>query len=308
MINADNAAVPCGDNQEIKEVKTRSMVKETWRRFKKNRRAVISLIILMLMVVTAFGTIIIDFVTDGAFYTQHVLSQNLLYRLAPPSLAHPMGMDELGRDIMMRVIWGIRNSLFTGALATLGAMLAGAALGALSGYFKTADNIIMRLMDILMSIPTILLAIAIVAALGRSHLNVFLAILIANIPGFARIMRAGVFTVKDYDYIEAARSMCARDGRIIMKYIVPNALAPVIVHATMGVANAIMSIAVLSFLGLGIPPPSPEWGAMLSSARIYMRETWHMTVMPGAAIIVTVLTINIIGDALRDALDPRMRN
>lgn len=288
--------------------KARSLGQEAWRRFKKNRLAVIVLFLLGLMAMAAAATIVIDLVTGGSFYDRYVISQNLLQRLEGPSLRHPLGMDEFGRDMLLRIIWGIRYSLFMGALAIAGSVVIGTIIGSIAGFYKAADNVIMRCMDVLLAIPAILLATAIVAAMGPSLPNVVLAISLANVPGFARIVRASVLTIKGQEYIEAARAMGASDLRIVAKYIIPNSLAPIIVQGTMGVASAILSIASLSFVGLGVQPPAPEWGAMLSNARTYIRDAWHITVMPGAAIMLAILGLNIVGDGLRDALDPRMKN
>ena len=217
-----------------------------------------------------------------------------------------LGMDEFGRDILLRIIWGTRYSLFMGAFAVLGASVLGGIIGAVAGYYNMMDTILMRIMDVFLAIPTTLLAVAIVAAMGPSLVNVVIAI--SQTPTFARVIRAQVLTIKDQEFIEAARSAGASDARIIFRYIVPNALSPMIVQVTMGMASAILSIAGLSFIGMGIQAPMPEWGAMLSNARTYIRDAWHITVMPGAAIMITILILNIIGDGLRDALDPRMKN
>lgn len=184
----------------------------------------------------------------------------------------------------------------------------GGIIGAVAGYYNMMDTLLMRIMDVFLAIPTTLLAVAIVAAMGPSLVNVVLAIAISQTPTFARVIRAQVLTIKDQEFIEAARSAGASDARIIFRYIVPNALSPMIVQVTMGMASAILSIAGLSFIGMGIQAPMPEWGAMLSNARTYIRDAWHITVMPGAAIMITILILNIIGDGLRDALDPRMKN
>lgn len=288
--------------------KARSLGADAWYRFKKNRLAVISLIFLCLMIVVAFSTFIIDWATDSSFYDAKVIAQDLRRRLEPPSWEHPFGLDEFGRDMLLRIIWGARYSLFMGMAAVFGATLLGGFLGAISGYYKTADGIIMRVMDILLAVPTILLATAIVAAFGTSKVNLIMAILISQTPTFARVVRASVLTVKEQEYIEAAKAMGASDMHIIIKYIIPNSLSPLIVQCTMSVASAILSIASLSFIGLGIQAPMPEWGAMLSNARTYIRDSWHITVIPGAAIMVTILMLNIIGDGLRDALDPRLKN
>lgn len=288
--------------------KARSLGADAWYRFKKNRLAVISLIFLCLMIVLAFSTFVVDWVTDSSFYDAKVIAQDLRRRLEPPSWEHPLGLDEFGRDMLLRILWGARYSLFMGMAAVCGATLLGGFLGAISGFYKTADGIIMRIMDVLLAVPTILLATAIVAAFGTSKVNLIMAILVSQTPTFARVVRASVLTVKEQEYIEAARAMGASDMHIIIKYIIPNSLSPLIVQCTMSVASAILSIASLSFIGLGIQPPMPEWGAMLSNARTYIRDSWHITVIPGAAIMLTILMLNIIGDGLRDALDPRLKN
>ena len=182
-------------------------------------------------------------------------------------------------------------------------------LPSIAGYYGgKLDKVIMRIMDVFLAIPSMLLAIAIVAAFGTSLVNVLLAIGISYVPTFARTVRAPILTVKGQEYIEAAKAVGASDFRIIFKYILPNSMAPIIVQVTLGVAGAILSIAGLSFLGLGIQPPTPEWGAMLSGARSYIRSSWHITVIPGLAIMLTILALNVMGDGLRDALDPRLKN
>jgi peptide/nickel transport system permease protein len=289
--------------------KARSLWKETWRRLKKNRLAVAGMLFLITLVLVAIATIVIDLVMHNAIYNDYVIKQNLRLRLKGPSPEHVFGLDEFGRDIFLRMIWGIRYSLFMGTIAIALSTIAGGILGAIAGYYgKATDNIIMRFMDVLLAIPSMLLATAIVAALGTSLTNLLLAIAISYVPTFARTVRASVLTIKDQEFIEAARALGAGDGRIIFKYIIPNSLAPLIVQATLGVAGAILSIAGLSFLGLGIQPPTPEWGSMLSSARSYIREGWHITVIPGLGIMLTILALNVMGDGLRDALDPHLKN
>lgn len=269
----------------------------------------VGLVFLSILVIIAVGTMVIDLVTQNEIYNNYVINQDLVNRLKGPSLEHPFGQDEFGRDMLLRMLWGTRYSLFMGSLAIIFSLCIGGALGAISGFYgKLTDSIIMRFMDILLAIPSMLLATAIVAALGTSLVNVLIAIGIAYIPTFARTVRASVLTVKDQDYIEAARSIGCNDREIIFKYIIPNAMAPIIVQATLGLAGAILSIAGLSFLGLGIQPPTPEWGAMLSNARVYIRDAWHVTVIPGLGIMLTILSLNLMGDGLRDALDPRLKN
>jgi peptide/nickel transport system permease protein len=292
----------------MSDYKQRSLWGEVWRRLRKNKLALLGLGFLVLLFVTALATLVIDAATNREFYNVHVIQQNLRMRLQGPSMAHPLGLDEFGRSILFRMLWAIRYSLFMGTAAILISTLIGAVLGALSGYYgKAMDNGIMRFMDILLAIPSMLLATAIVASLGTSLVNVLIAIAISYIPTFARTVRASVLTVKEQEFIEAARALGAGDLRIIFKYIIPNSLAPLIVQATLGVAGAILSIAGLSFLGLGIQPPTPEWGSMLSGARSYIREGWHITVIPGLGIMLTILALNVLGDGLRDALDPRLK-
>lgn len=209
----------------------RSLWQDAWRRFRKNRTAMAGLIFLCLLVLIAVATVVIDVVTQKEFYNTYVTSQNLVERLKGPSLEHPFGQDEYGRDILMRMLWGVRYSLFMGGIAIIFSLIVGGALGALAGYYgKVIDTVLMRFMDILLAIPSMLLATAIVAALGTSLVNVLIAIGIAYIPTFARTVRASVLTVKDQEFIEAARSIGCNDREIIFKYIVPNAMAPIIVH------------------------------------------------------------------------------
>lgn len=289
--------------------KKRSLWAEAIRRFKKNKLAVVGFCIIFILFLIAISTIVIDIVTDKTFYNEHVIKQNLRLRLQGPSKEHIFGLDEFGRDIFLRMLWGVRYSLFMGVFAIFFSVIIGSIFGAVAGYYgRMTDNTIMRFMDILLAIPSMLLATAIVAALGTSLVNVLIAIAISYVPTFARTVRASVLTIKDQEYIEAARALGASDFRIIFKYILPNSMAPLIVQATLGVAGAILSIAGLSFLGLGIQPPTPEWGSMLSNARSYIRDGWHLTVIPGLGIMITILALNVMGDGLRDALDPRLKN
>lgn len=295
--------------ETVTEVKRRSQMQEIWRRFKKNKLAMVGLFFLLFLVVISIATTIIDLVTSNVFYDNNIIKIDLRNRLQTPSLSHPFGTDEFGRDILLRILWGARYSIFIGLVSMAFATVIGGFLGAISGFYgKMCDNIIMRFMDIFLAIPQMLLATAIVAALGASTFNLLLAIAISTVPTMARTVRAAVLTIKDQEFIEAARAVGASDLRIIIKYIIPNSLSPIIVQATLGVAGAILSIAGLSFLGLGINPPTPEWGSMLSNARQYMRDSWNITVIPGVFIMLTILSLNLMGDGLRDALDPRMKD
>ncbi|MGI6080427.1 MAG: ABC transporter permease [Candidatus Avilachnospira sp.] len=294
---------------QVSGVKQRSLWQDAWRRFKKNKLAMVGLVFLAILVLIAVGTIVVDLVTNNYIYENYVIKQNLRGRLDPPSLEHPFGLDEFGRDMLLRMLWAVRSSLFMGVIAIIISGILGGLLGAAAGYYgKTTDNVIMRFMDILLAIPSMLLAIAIVAAFGTSLVNVLLAIGISYIPTFARTVRASIMTVKDQEFVEAARAVGANDPTLIFKYILPNAMAPIIVQTTLGVAGAILSIAGLSFIGMGVQPPTPEWGSMLSSARTYIRDSWHITVIPGMGIMLTILALNVVGDGLRDALDPRLKN
>lgn len=282
--------------------KKRSQWLEVWRRLKRNKMAVLGLVILIILVLLAvFANVI-------ANYDNVVIKQNLSQRLQAPSATHWLGTDEFGRDIFARLVHGTRVSLQVGIIAVGISIVIGGILGAIAGYYGgKLDNIIMRIMDIFLAVPSILLAIAIVSALGPSILNLMLAISISSVPSYARIVRASVLSIRDQEFIEAAKAIGASNTRIIFRHIIPNSLAPVIVQATLGVASAILSTAGLSFIGLGIQPPAPEWGSMLSGGRQYLRYAWWVTTFPGVAIMITILSLNLLGDGLRDALDPRLK-
>ena len=230
-------------------------------------------------------------------------------RLQPPSSEHWFGTDNLGRDVFSRIVHGSRVSLTIGIATTLISVVIGGFLGAAAGYYGgKADNIIMRLVDIFMCIPSILLALAIVAALGPGLRNLLIAITISYVPVFTRMVRAVILNVVDQDFVEAARAYGASDMRIILKYIAPNAMGPIIVQCTMGIAGMILSAASLSYIGMGIQPPEPEWGAMLSDAREFMRTAPYLIYFAGFSILLAALAFNLVGDGLRDALDPKLKD
>ncbi len=284
------------------KAKKNSQAKEVWRRLKKNRTAMIGLaFICILAIVAIFADVICPYET--------AIQQNGAEMLQRPSAAHWFGTDGYGRDVFARIIHGSRVSLELGLLTSLIALAAGSILGAASGYFggKT-DIIIMRIMDVFACIPPMLLALAIVSALGPNLANLLLAISISSTPGMARLVRSVVLGITDNEYVEAARSYGATNTRIIVKYILPNAIGPIIVNVTMSIASMILSAAALSFVGMGVQPPRPEWGAMLSDAREFMRDYPYMLIFPGCAIMVTALSFNLLGDGLRDALDPKLRD
>lgn len=291
------------------DIQSRGLWADAWHRFRKNRFAVAGLIVILFLVLVSIATLIIDGVTAGEIYKTYVTKQDLSMKLAAPSLEHIFGCDEFGRDILFRLIWGTRYSLFIGIISILFALLGGGILGALAGFYGgKVDNVIMRVMDVFLSIPSMVLAIAIVSALGTGIVNLLLSIAVPQVPRLARIVRASVMSVKDREFIEATRAVGASDLHIIFKYIIPNSLAPIIVQASLSVGAAILSIAGLSFLGIGVQPPTPEWGSILNAARTYMRDAWHISVIPGLMIMITVLSLNLAGDGLRDALDPKLKN
>ncbi|MDQ7849509.1 MAG: ABC transporter permease [Armatimonadota bacterium] len=269
------------------------------RTFLRNRAAKAGLAILILLgLAAAFA---------GAISPHPPLAADLNRMLQPPSRAHPLGTDELGRDLLSRVLYGARISLTLGFVSVSIGLLAGTALGALGTYRGGwVDLLCMRFVDVLLSFPPVLLAICIVAVMGPSLYNAMIAIGIAQMPVYARLVRGLVLAIREQQYVEAARALGAHDSRILLRHILPNCLSPLIVQSTLQVASAILSAAALGFLGLGAQPPTPEWGAMLSKGRLYLRVAPHLTAFPGLAIFVTVLGFNLFGDGLRDALDPRM--
>jgi peptide/nickel transport system permease protein len=228
--------------------------------------------------------------------------------LRPPGRAHLLGTDQYGRDVLSRILHGAASSLEVGLISVGIAASGGLLLGLLSGYYgRWVDLAVMRVIDVMLAFPSILLALGIVAVLGPSLNNVMLAVGIAGIPVYTRLVRGQVLATRALTYVEAARTTGCGDARIVGRHILPNIVAPVIVVATLGIAGAILTGAALSFLGLGAQPPSPEWGAMLSDGRSFLRQAWWVTTFPGLAITVTVLAINMVGDGLRDALDPRLK-
>jgi len=230
-------------------------------------------------------------------------------RLLPPSLTNPLGTDQYGRDLLSRVIFGARISLYVGMISVGMALIGGLILGLAAGYFGgKIDDIVMSVMDIMFAVPFIVLAIVIVGVLGPSLTNAMIAIGIAYTPRFARLVRGPVLAVMEEEYILACRAMGARDLRIMFRHVLPNVLSPVIIQATLELSSAILSEAALSFLGLGAQPPTPSWGSMLQEGRRYMTKAPWAAFFPGLAITITVLGFNLLGDGLRDMLDPRLRN
>ena len=291
------------DISEKTAVKRNSPAYEIWKRFKKNKAAMLGLAIFSVMVILAvFADVICD-------YDTQVIAQNVANRLKPPSAAHWFGTDAYGRDIFARVVHGARISIVIGLAATVGSVCISGILGSIAGYYGgRVDNVIMRVLDTFLAIPGELLAMAIVASLGPSMTNLLIAVTIARIPPFTRVIRSSILTVIDQDYIEAAIASGARDSYIIVKHILPNAMGPIIIQATMGVGRMILTAAGMSFIGMGVQPPLPEWGSMLAEGRDFMRYSPYITLFPGLAIILTSLALNLLGDGLRDALDPKLKN
>lgn len=282
--------------------RTREQFAEFWRRFRKNKSAVAGLFILVLLVGMALFA---DLIVPYARCVEQVGAD----RLQGPSAAHFFGTDEFGRDLFARVVHGSRYSLFIGVATSLMALVAGAILGASAGYFGgMVDNVICRIVDVFMCVPPILLSLAVVAALGTSVRNLIVAITISCIPGNVRLIRSVVLTVAEQDYVEVARSYGASNARIIFRYVLPNAMGPIIVNTTMAISDMILSAAGLSFIGMGIQPPSPEWGALLSAAQTYIFTSPYLLVFPGLFIILSSLSFNLVGDGLTDALDPKLKD
>lgn len=269
-------------------------------RVKKNRLVAAALVFLMLVVLMGITA---PYLTP--YEPQH---QNLLRRLKPPSSDHWLGTDEIGRDVFTRIAYGTRISLMIGLVGSFGGMILGVTLGVMSGYYGGRfDNIVMRVVDVMMAFPGILLAILIVSILGPGLSNLIVALTVWGIPGFARISRGSILSLKEMDFIEAVRSLGASGWRIIVRHLVINSLSPIIVLTTLSVATSILTAAGMGFLGLGVQPPTPEWGAMTSTARHHVRDAPYLIIFPGLAIFFTVLSINVLGDALRDVLDPRLK-
>lgn len=281
--------------------KKKGQSRDVLRRLFRSKGAVIGLVIITTLLLFAiFADLIAPFGYDD---------QLLSRRLQSPSTDHLLGTDDYGRDIFSRIVYGSRTSLLIALLSVAFSSVIGVAIGCVAGYYGgRVDNLVMRFIDILLAIPSILLAISISAALDPGVINLVVAVGIGAMPPYARIVRASVMSERDKEYIEAARSIGASDFRIIIKHVLPNVMAPIIVQSTMSISTAIITAASLSFIGLGIAPPTPEWGGMLSSGRAYIRDAWWVVTFPGLAIMAAVFGFNLLGDGLRDALDPKLKN
>lgn len=272
----------------------------TLKRIKKDKSAMFGLFIIGILFICAiFPSYIAPYGYDDQDYSAKFIF---------PNAKHIMGTDNFGRDIFSRIIYGARISIQIGFIAVSLSAIIGGFLGAVAAFYGgKVDNYIMRFIDILLAVPGTLLAISIAAALGPGLFNMMIAVGIGGVPTYSRIVRASILTIKEQEFVEAARAVGASDTRIIFRHMLPNSLAPIIVQATLGVAGAILAAAGLSFIGLGIQPPTPEWGSMLSAGRQYIRDYWYIVTFPGLTIMLTVYAINLFGDGLRDALDPRLK-
>ncbi len=277
-----------------------TLAQETWRRFRQNNLALAGALVVLVL----FGVSL-----SAPFISPHDPNQFHLKRvLEPPSPSHPLGTDELGRDVLARMIYGARISLKVGFVAVGIATLIGIVLGALAGYYAGwVDAVIMRLVDIMLCFPSFFLILAVIALLEPSIWNIMAVIGLTSWMGVARLVRAELLSLKEREFVTAARALGAHDLRIIFRHLLPNAMAPVLVSATLGVAGAILTESALSFLGIGVQPPTPSWGNILTAGKDNIEVAWWLSVFPGLAILITVLAYNLFGEGLREALDPRLR-
>ena len=274
---------------------------EVWHRLKKNKLAVVGMVVIVIvLLVAALAPVLAPYPYD---------KQDLMSTFAKPSAEHLLGTDKFGRDNLSRLIYGARSSLSMGLGSIVLSSIVGLAMGAVAGYFGgIVDNVIMRICDLLSCVPYLLMCVVISAILGPSLVNTIIAMSMAHLPGTARLLRASILSVRDMEYIEAAKAIDSPHAHTIIKHVIPNAISPSIVSITMGIGGCILSGATLSFVGLGAQPPLAEWGCMLSEGRSLMRDHMELVLLPGIAIMITVLAFNLFGDGLRDALDPRLKN
>jgi peptide/nickel transport system permease protein len=300
-IPAEKRRLPSSTLDQGLSTKQRSQTATIWRSFIRSKPAVVSLVYLVVLVAVAILAPLLTSYDPNQIDTPN--------RIAPMSNEHLLGTDHLGRDILARIIYGTRISLTVGLLtAFLGSATIGTAVGLIAGYYGgRIDNIIMRVIDIMMAFPGVLLAILIMATLGQGLFNMMIALSIFSIPAVARVTRGSTLAQKERDFILAAHCMGLSHTRIMFRHILPNCMAPIIVMSTLRVATVILAAASLSFIGLGAKPPTPEWGAMINDGRWYLRQAPQLMIVPGIAILITVLSINFVGDALRDAMDPHLR-
>lgn len=285
-----------------KAYKRQSQGRDIWRRFCKNKMAVAALVVLSLIVLAACTA---DLFWD---YEADACELNISEKLQKPSAEHILGTDELGRDILCRLVYGARVSLVVGIGAATFALVIGAILGSIGGYYGgRIDSIIMRFTDVLLAIPGLLLGIAIVSAFKPTVFYMALAFGLSYVSKFTRIIRSAILSIRDQEYVEAARAIGAKDHTIILRHILLNCMAPILVQYALCIGTRILSVSTLSFIGLGIQAPTPDWGSMLATARPYIRSNTYLVLGPGLALLLTISSFNIIGDGIRDALDPRLK-
>ncbi|MBX3142862.1 MAG: ABC transporter permease [Trueperaceae bacterium] len=282
---------------------SRSPWRTAWRRLSRNHTAVAGLILLTAILVACFGApLFFD-------YQRDVVGVNITQRLQFPVDGKPLGTDELGRNVLARILWGGRTSLAIGFGSVILASLVATLIGTAAAYYGgRTDSLLMRALDVLLAIPAMLLMITFVAIMAPTQTNLMLAISVSFVPSMARLVRAQVLAVKDLEYVAAVRAQGAGDARVLLLHVLPNAIGPVIASFVMYIPGGIMTISGLGFIGLGIQPPNPEWGSMLASGRAFIRDAWHITTLPGAAIVLTIIALTLVGDGLRDAIDSRMSN
>ena len=312
---SDNTTQPAGEQaveqaqaKEFSAAPSRTLWGDAFQRLRRNKLAVAGAIWIILMVIIAISADLWVPQTLGNPTQTDSTTMASMSRL-PPSLEHPFGTDTLGRDVLCRVIYGARISLAVGVLATAISTIIGLVMGALAAYYGGIwDTIIMRLADIFLAFPYILFVIAMLAVIGPGIQNVFIAIGILGWPSIARVFRSAILSVKENDYVDAARAMGASDARIIVRHIFPNSVASIVVYATMNIGGAILTESALSFLGMGVVPPDPSWGIMIQDGQTYLATQPWLMIMPGIAILTTVLAFTLLGDGLRDALDVKMKD
>ena len=292
------------ENHSAQTLRKRSQLSFIWFRFRKNKLALFGLILLVIIAAIC--------ITAPLYisYEDDVVTQHVVEKFTKPFTdGSILGTDQYGRDLLARIIWGGRISLSMGFIIVAMSLVVGGMIGAVAGYYGgKIDNVLMRLMDVFLAIPQILMAMAIVAVLGTDIKNLMIAMTISNVPKFARIVRSAILQIQGQEYVEAALACGTRDLRIILRHIIPNAIGPIIVQATLQIGQTIISLASLSFVGLGVQSPDPEWGTMLSEGKQDMRLYPFVVIEPGLAIMLTVLSFNLMGDGLRDALDPKLKN
>ena len=286
---------------DLNAEKKRSQLLEVWRRLKKSKVAIVGLVILIFLIfIAVFADLLVDY--------NVAIKQDLVHKLQGPSAEHWLGTDSFGRDILARIIHGSRISLSIGFIAVIISLIVGGAIGSIAGYYGgKLDMIVMRFIDVLMSIPSMLMCICVVTVLGPGMSNLMVAVTTSYVATFCVIVRSSILTIKNSDYIEAARATGVGTFRIILKHIIPNTMGPIMVQATLSIGSVILSAAGLSFVGLGVMPPTPEWGAILTEGKEFIRTAPHIVLFPGIAIMLAVRSLNFLGDGLRDALDPRLK-